>query len=196
MFFIATIGQPKAAADIETSVLVQIARLRTEWLTHLMLGINAVGSSWTPTILGWGTIAMLLVFRRWRHLFVFLGSFMLLTFGGGSMIDLVARPRPFGVTIVGGWGGFSMPSPAIAVLAAVLIAIAYSLVVPGRPRSVAKWSIGVALAIFAFSRLYLAVDHPSDIVYGVILGVAIPLLAFRRHVRLLIQPRRAPLPGF
>jgi tRNA A-37 threonylcarbamoyl transferase component Bud32 len=27
--------------------------------------------------------------------------------------------------------------------------------------------------------MYLAVDHPSDVVYGVILGVAIPLVAFR-----------------
>ena len=33
--------------------------------------------------------------------------------------------------------------------------------------------------MFAASRLYLGVDHPSDQVVAITLGVAIPLLAFR-----------------
>jgi tRNA A-37 threonylcarbamoyl transferase component Bud32 len=37
----------------------------------------------------------------------------------------------------------------------------------------------VLLAAVAFARMYLAVDHPSDIVWAVVLGVAIPLAAFR-----------------
>ena len=39
--------------------------------------------------------------------------------------------------------------------------------------------VGVLLVITALSRLYLAQDHPTDIVAGVILGVAVPLAAFR-----------------
>jgi tRNA A-37 threonylcarbamoyl transferase component Bud32 len=35
------------------------------------------------------------------------------------------------------------------------------------------------LAVTALSRVYLAQDHPSDIAAGVILGVAVPLAAFR-----------------
>jgi serine/threonine-protein kinase RIO1 len=35
------------------------------------------------------------------------------------------------------------------------------------------------LAVTALSRLYLAQDHPTDIVAGAILGVAVPLAAFR-----------------
>jgi tRNA A-37 threonylcarbamoyl transferase component Bud32 len=52
-------------------------------------------------------------------------------------------------------------------------------VVPGRPRNWAKLGTGVVIALVAFARLYLGVDHPSDIVWGVVLGVAIPLAAFR-----------------
>jgi tRNA A-37 threonylcarbamoyl transferase component Bud32 len=51
--------------------------------------------------------------------------------------------------------------------------------VPGRPREWTKLGIGVLLAVVASARLYLAVDHPSDIVWAVILGVAVPLAAFR-----------------
>lgn len=35
------------------------------------------------------------------------------------------------------------------------------------------------MALFCLSRLYLAVDHPDDVVFGVALGVAVPLTAFR-----------------
>jgi serine/threonine protein kinase len=72
-----------------------------------------------------------------------------------------------------------MPSPPVAVLSIVLVAIAYTLVVPGRPRTVAKWVVGALIAVFVASRLYLAVDHPSDVVAAITFGVAIPLLSFR-----------------
>ena len=173
------VGQPDPAARFETRVLVQIARLRTGWLTDVMRAINTAGSRWGTTALAWAVVVALIGFRRWRHLFTFLGSFAVLATIGTTLIDNVARPRPYGVTIIGRWGGFSMPSPPVAVFSLVLIGIAYALVVPGRPRQWAKWGVAATLAVFAFARLYLAVDHPSDIVYGVILGVAIPLIAFR-----------------
>ena len=72
-----------------------------------------------------------------------------------------------------------MPSFPIFTLAACLIGFTYSMVVPGRPRDWAKLGTGVVVAVVAFARLYLGVDHPSDIVWAVVLGVAIPLVAFR-----------------
>ena len=72
-----------------------------------------------------------------------------------------------------------MPSAPVAALTAVLIGIAYTLVVPGRPRWFAKIAIAVTVALFASARMYLAVDGPSDVLYGLILGVAFPLTAFR-----------------
>jgi tRNA A-37 threonylcarbamoyl transferase component Bud32 len=35
------------------------------------------------------------------------------------------------------------------------------------------------LALLAVARLYLAVDHPTDVVAGAVLGVALPIVAFR-----------------
>ncbi len=59
------------------------------------------------------------------------------------------------------------------------MAAVYCLVVPGRARSVAKAVVAAVIAVFCLSRLYLAVDHPDDVLFGVVLGVAIPLAAFR-----------------
>ena len=39
--------------------------------------------------------------------------------------------------------------------------------------------MAVVVTAFCLSRLYLAVDHPDDVLFGVALGVAIPVTAFR-----------------
>jgi len=172
-------GQPLVAAQLETWVLRSIASLRTDWLTPGMRVLGAVGTGWSKPILGGGILVLLIVFRRWRHLFTFFGSLLVAGIVGLLVYLLVRRARPYGVTIIGDWTGYAAPSFPILTLAVGLVGFTYSMVVPGRPRESAKLAIGVLLAVVAFARLYLAVDHPSDIVWAVVLGVAIPLAAFR-----------------
>src|SRR5207249_9886726 len=59
------------------------------------------------------------------------------------------------------------------------IGVVFMLVVPGRPRFWAKVAAAVAIAIIGGLRIYLGVDHLTDVVTGGIVGVAIPLAAFR-----------------
>jgi tRNA A-37 threonylcarbamoyl transferase component Bud32 len=172
-------GQPLFAAEFETWVLRSIASLRADWLTPVMRALAALSSGWSISIVGWGMLALLIIFKRWRHLFTFFGSLLVTGLLGTAVYVSMRRPRPYGVTIIGDWTGFAAPSLPMLSVSAVLIGITYSMVVQGRPRNWAKLVIGVVIAIVAFARLYLAVDHPSDIVWAVILGVAIPLAAFR-----------------
>src|SRR5215472_16091843 len=59
----------------DSAVLRGIASIRTGWITTLMVGINsALTSGWTIRILRLGTIVALMGVRRWRHLFTFVGS--------------------------------------------------------------------------------------------------------------------------
>ncbi|HKE52462.1 MAG TPA: phosphatase PAP2 family protein [Actinomycetes bacterium] len=172
-------GQPQLSVEIETWLMRTIADLRADWLTPTMRALGTVGTGWTPTILGGVTVILLVVFKRWRHLLVFLGA--LAIFGGLLFLLylVVKRPRPYEIEIIGPWNGFAMPSFPVGVLTACLVGIAYSLVIPGRPRQWAKLAITVVVALVAFARLYLAVDHPSDIAWAVISAVAIMLFAFR-----------------
>ena len=172
-------GQPRAALHFETALLRAVAALRSDWLTPVMRTVAAVGTAWSVTVLGGGLVVALVVFKRWRHLATFLVYLTALGLAGTAVIYLTTRPRPYGVTIIGDWIGFSLPSFPVAILAACLMGIAYSLVVPGRPREWAKLCVAVVLVAVAFARLYLGVEHPSDIVWAVVLGVAIPLAAFR-----------------
>ena len=163
----------------DTERLRWVIAVRTPWLTHGMLAVNLLASSWTIRVLRWSTIAALVGFRRWRHLLVFLGSILVLEIVAYQISILLLRPRPFGVRPLAGWQGFSMPSRPLASLAVTLTGIVYALVVQGRPREIAKWVIGAVLALAFFSRVYLAVDQPTSAGFGAILGVAIALIAFR-----------------
>ena len=55
----------------------------------------------------------------------------------------------------------------------------YMLVVPGRSRWYAKLAIVAFLAGVSLDRIYLGTNHPTDLVFAVILGVAIPVTLFR-----------------
>jgi tRNA A-37 threonylcarbamoyl transferase component Bud32 len=110
---------------------------------------------------------------------VFLVSLAVLEITLSGLYTTAARPRPYGVTAIGNWDGFSSPSQPLAALAAVLMGFIYMLVVPGRQRWYAKLAIIAVLAGVALNRIYLGIDHPTDLAFAVILGVAIPVALFR-----------------
>lgn len=166
----------------ESRELTALARLRTGWLTQAMLWLGILGSRWTIRAIRWSTIAALVVFRRWRHLLVYVVVMFFAEWIGFQLSLGINRPRPLGVTMLGPWSGYSMPSRPVLGLAASLVGILYTLVVPGRARWIGKWAAGVLIALLALARLYLAVDHPTDGVFGILFGVAIPLVAFRWFV--------------
>ena len=125
-------------------------------------------------------LVVTVVFRRWRHLFTFLGSVVVLeVHRARSLINGYTRPRPYDVTIIGRWQGFSLPSAPAAIVSFTVVGIIYMLVVPGTPATIAKCVGAAAVGDRRRSRLYLGVDHPFDVLVGVALGVAIPLIAFR-----------------
>ena len=164
---------------INTAALRALSGVRTSWLTDLASGIKVAGGGWGVTALGLTVLALTAVFRRWRHLLVFLGSLFFLQLAGTSIYFGLSRPRPYDVPIITSWGGYSAPSPPASILTFFLVGAAYCLVVPGRPRRYAKAVIAAVIAVFCLARLYLGVDHLDDVFFGVVLAVAIPVTAFR-----------------
>jgi len=154
------------------------AAIRTPWLTHVAEGINIAVLDWQP-VLGVAVVLLTMVFRRWRQLTVLVVSLVFFEIVSNVIYDGLSRPRPYGVWIIGSWDGYSAPATVVAALTFFLMGAVYCLVVPGRPRSYAKAVAAAVVAAFCLSRLYLAVDHPDDVLFGVALGVAIPVTAFR-----------------
>jgi len=162
-----------------TWVLRWLAGMRTPWLTDVASGINVAGSGWGATVLGLSVVALTMAFRRWRHLLVFLGSVLFLEIVGTMIYFGLSRPRPYGVPIIGSWGGYSGVSPPVAVVTIFLMGAVYCLAVPGRPRSWIKAAVAAVVAVFGLARLYLGLDHPGDVLLAVAFAVAIAVTAFR-----------------
>ena len=156
-----------------------VTNLRTPGRTDAMLVVNTLASTWTIRVLRWTIILVLVVFRRWRHLFVFIGAIFTVEAIAYFTSTIIERPRPFGIPILVGWQGYSMPSRPAAGLAVTLVGAAYAIIVAGRSRFAAKWVIGIVLGIVVLARVYLGVDHPTDAGAGAVFGVAVAVGMFR-----------------
>jgi tRNA A-37 threonylcarbamoyl transferase component Bud32 len=165
--------------DADQAVVEWLAELRTAALTDVMQAVHALGSRWTIRVLYWATVIVLLVFRRFRHLFVFVGATLLVIAVNAILVYVFARPRPYGVEILGDWTGFAHPSRPVAVLTATLMSMLYSLAPQGRIRQLGKPVIGVLVGALSLALVYLAVNSPTDVGIAAIIGVTIPLVAFR-----------------
>jgi tRNA A-37 threonylcarbamoyl transferase component Bud32 len=141
--------------------------------------VIGVSDPYRLATLGLITVALTAAFRRWRHLVVALVSVAALQIVFPILYITAARPRPYSVTAIGDWEGFSTPSRPVLALTAILMGFIYVMVVPGRPRWYAKLAIVAILALVSLNRIYLGVDHFTDLAFAVILGVAIPIALFR-----------------
>jgi tRNA A-37 threonylcarbamoyl transferase component Bud32/membrane-associated phospholipid phosphatase len=168
-----------AVIDFDQAMVQQVAELRTAALTDVMQAVHALGSRWTIRVLYWITVIVLLAFRRFRHLFVFIGATLVVIAVHAVLVFVFVRPRPYGVEILGEWTGFAHPSRPVAVLTATLMSMLYSLAPQGRIRQLGKLAIGVLVGALSVAVMYLAVNSPTDVVIGAIIGVTIPLVAFR-----------------
>jgi len=165
----------------DDAVVRWLAGLRLPGLTGLMEAIVAsTGSVVMIAILRGGTLLALLVLRRIRHLLVFVGS--LLAVRLIVWLATVDRPRPFGVDLRTSWVGWAMPSLPVAIFAATLVGVLYTLVPEGRWRQLGKWVATGLVAVFALARVYLGVDAPTDALLGAVLGVAVSVAAYRLFV--------------
>ncbi len=173
-------GPAVAVTVVEDAVVQWLAGLDVPGLLPTMRGLAELGSWTAINVLLWGLLLVLLIRRRFRHLLVVLLAWIV----QGVMIQILLapmlrRPRPFGVEFRTDWTAWALPSEQMAALAVVLVGILYSLVPEGRWRQTGKWVATALVALVALARLSLGVEAPTDILVGVAIGVAIPLLGFR-----------------
>jgi tRNA A-37 threonylcarbamoyl transferase component Bud32/membrane-associated phospholipid phosphatase len=165
--------------SFDLTLLEWVSQLRTLVLTDVMRGLHALGSLWTIRVLFWATVAVLLFTRRFRHLFVFVGAVVGVIALSSLLAYLFMRPRPLGVEILGDWTGAAHPARPVAVFTATVVGMLYSLVPQGRLRQLGKLAVAGLVTALSISLVYLGVNSATDVLIGAIIGVTIPLVAFR-----------------
>jgi tRNA A-37 threonylcarbamoyl transferase component Bud32 len=160
---------------VDQWVLEGLARLRTPALSRVMDAIAELGSRRVIIVLGWATILVLLAVRRFRHLLVFLGAFFVVQ----ALATYLAGIDPAAMARLGPAGPPAYPLLPVAMLSARLVGMLYALVPQGRMRQAGKAVVAGLVALVALARLYLAVDTPTGVLVAAVIGVTIPLVAFR-----------------
>ncbi|MGI9594616.1 MAG: phosphatase PAP2 family protein [Acidimicrobiales bacterium] len=163
--------------DLE--LMQPIVENRQGWLTPTMQAVNEIGTSWATAVVGWATIVLGVIFRRVRHVLLVIASLSIVAGISTVVANEIGRPRPLGVTKIGDWEGFAQPSRPMALLATVLVCAGVTLVPLGAWRR--RWwaATGAVIALFGFAQVYVAVDHPTDVLAAATVGVAVTLTLYR-----------------
>jgi tRNA A-37 threonylcarbamoyl transferase component Bud32 len=163
----------------DVAVLDALARLRTDALVDAAQGMAALGSLWTFRVAAWTTLIVLLAARRFQHLFAALAVLLVVSLLNSLLAVGLGRMRPTDVAIVGSWDGYAHPSAPAANIALGFTVMLFTLVPGGQWRSRAAWVAGTLIVLVAVARLFLAVDHPTDVAAALVTGVALPAVALR-----------------
>ena len=150
------------------------AHLRTDWLTAVMQFITSLGNAG----LIWIVLAVVLLFRRKTRpcgIAMLLALLLGLLIGNVWMKNFFARPRPFETfaeltPLIPPPQDYSFPSGhTLSSFAAATVIFCYF-----RPGGAAAL---LGAALIGFSRLYLCVHYPTDVLTGMLLGIVIGVVA-------------------
>jgi membrane-associated phospholipid phosphatase len=166
------------ADEVDLPALRWLAEHRTSFWTSFMRAATGLGNWWgVAFVTTVGAFAAYVTTRqaRWSAFIVFAGL-------GGGMLDkilkpLVGRARPE-LDPVYEVGGRSFPSGHATAVTALWLALALFVYLRWRKKWVWPVALGVILLVL-FTRPYLGVHHPTDVVAGAALSTGWVLLCLR-----------------
>jgi undecaprenyl-diphosphatase len=165
-------GQTQA---FDESVLRWMGAHHTKVLDSVMIEITSLGTG-SAVLMIVGVAALFLALTRHRYSAILL----LAATGGGGLLNLVlkhffGRPRPHVIE----WGthalSSSFPSGHAMSAAIVYTTVAYLAARLEKriwERALTMLAAAIVIAAISVSRVYLGVHYPSDVVAGIIIGIA------------------------
>jgi hypothetical protein len=162
---------------MDQAVLDWFARARTPALTDAAKLVALLTTFTAAMALRLGTALVLVVYRRFRHLVVFLATLVVTDWVVVRLL-FVELPRP-DVPVLVDTDAYAFPSKSIAALAITLYAMTFVLVPRGRGRNRLRAGFTAALVLVALAELYLAADYLSAMGYAALLAPCVADVAFR-----------------
>ena len=161
----------------DRAVLVAFADGRTPARTDAAEALHVSTALTMILALRVGTVLVLAIVKRFRHLVVFLATFVLTDWLVVNLLS-VPLPRPT-VPVLADPGTFAFPSRSIAAVAVTLVAMVAVLVPRGPARLPIRLLAHAGIAIVVLAELYLAADYPTPMLYSWLLAAVVVEVAFR-----------------
>lgn len=165
-----------ASLQLEFQILNLIANMRTDLLDTILPMISSFGDKG----IGWIVLSVILTcIPRYRKAGITMGLALIfcLLVGNMTLKPLIARPRPYTyfpemTLLIAPLADFSFPSGHTF----ASFASATALFLYHKKAGIAAY---ILAAIIAFTRLYLYVHFPSDVIAGMLLGIFSGWLAYQ-----------------
>jgi len=165
-----------ASLQLEFQILNLIANMRTDLLDTILPMISSFGDKG----IGWIVLSVILTcIPRYRKAGITMGLALIfcLLIGNMTLKPLIARPRPYTyfpemTLLIAPLADFSFPSGHTF----ASFASATALFLYHKKAGIAAYILAV---IIAFTRLYLYVHFPSDVIAGMLLGIFSGWLAYQ-----------------
>lgn len=165
---------------MEFSILYAIQKLHCDWLDHVILTMtNLMGNYGQIWLIA---AAVLLLFKSTRKtgLCVLISYGLVFVIGQYVLKDLIARPRPCHMDetvrlLISRPSSYSCPSTHTG----WAFAAAFSIFLCHRKTDKLAGIVTlIAAAAIGFSRMYLFVHFPTDVLFGVVLGLLAAVAAY------------------
>ena len=167
--------------SIELNILDWFQTLHTPFLDKLMVFITSLGNAGIIWIVM--TIVFLLIPKMRKTGAVMTAALIIdLLLCNVILKNLVARTRPYDVNtgvqlLVSRLHDYSFPSGHTAASFTAVVALSFA----GEKRA---WKAALVLAcLIAFSRMYLYVHYPTDVLGGILFGVISGYLGYRKVLK-------------
>lgn len=157
---------------MELIFLDHLQSIRTTVLDHFFVFMTHLGDFGLIWV---GLAVLLFIFKKTRHIgiMITIALFLSLLITNGLLKNLLQRPRPFNhrelVLLIKTPLDYSFPSGHTSIsFAAAFILIQERFKVKGVPIYVL---LTILACLISFSRLYLYVHYPSDVLVAIIIGL-------------------------
>ncbi|KMM36222.1 phosphatase PAP2 family protein [Guptibacillus hwajinpoensis] len=163
----------KETLQFDQTIISAVDVIRSDWMLSIMEVITELGAVWWITVVSILTVAILWFRKKdlWSIMF-----FIIAVAGGGLLTKVLkhffARSRP---TVDAAYDavGYSFPS-GHAMGSFILYGFIGYLIIRSQRGKTTKWISGILVALFilliGFSRMYLGVHYPSDVLAGYAAG--------------------------
>ena len=160
--------------NIDFNILYAIQNIRTPFLDKFFVTITSIPGNYGQMWVVLGII--LLIFKKTRKCGITIILSYLLVYGLGQYVlkDLIARPRPCHIDqtielLISRPSSYSCPSTH----SGWAFAAATSVFLYNKKAGILTY---IFSSLVAFSRMYLFVHFPSDVLFGITLGVVFAIL--------------------